>query len=223
MNQRGFTFKRYEESLKLAKEKGYSFSPLGDFDENRESESLILLRHDLDHPVLHKALSFAGIENRLGIKATYFVRVHSDEYNPFGFKIYSALRQILDMGHEIGLHYEHLDFCDVTREDPDTIITKGKKLLELIFDTKIKGIAGHRSFTDIQNWDFWEDHNFRDFGFEYDAYEDRFMSSMLYIDDSLRQWKEGKCMCQYIADGVPRLYFLTHPFYWYHKSFPLER
>lgn len=223
MNQCGFTFQHYEESLKLAKRKGYTFSTLGDFDHNKESSRLIILRHDLDYATIQKAQSFAEIENQLNIKATYFVRVHSDEYNPFGFKSYYALRQILNMGHEIGLHYEHLDFCDITKEDPATVITKGKRLLELIFDIKIKGMSGHGSFTDIQNWHFWKDHNFRDFGFEYDAYGDKFMSSMLYIDDSLRHWKEGKCMCQYISDGVPRLYFLTHPFYWYHKSFQLER
>ena len=222
MSQCGFTFKNYEESLKLAKEKGYSFSTLGDFDDNKENDLLILLRHDLDYPELQKALSFAEIENRLNIKATYFVRVHSDRYNPFGFKTYYALRQILNLGHEIGLHYEHLDFCDITKEDPAKIIMKDKRLLELIFDIKIKGIAGHRDWTDIVNWDFWKDHDFRDFDFEYDAYEDKFMNSMLYIDDSLRHWKEDKCMCQYIHNKVSRLYFLTHPFYWYHRSWYLE-
>lgn len=225
MDRCGFTFQHYEESLRLAKEKGYSFSRLCDFDDNKESKLLILLRHDLDRDSLgmQKTLSMAEIENRLGIKATYFVRVHSDEYNPFGFKVYYALRQILNMGHEIGLHYEHLDFCDITKEDPATIIMKEKRLLELTFDIKIKGIAGHRDWTDIQNWDFWKDHNFRDFDFEYDAYEDKFMNSMLYIDNSLRHWKEGKCMCQYISNKVPRLYFLIHPFCWYHKWFQLER
>ena len=99
MDQCGFTFKHYEESLKLAKEKGYSFSRLCDFDDNKGSKLLIVLRHDLDYPEMQKALSFAEIESRLGIKATYFVRVHSDEYNPFGFKVYHALRQILNMGH----------------------------------------------------------------------------------------------------------------------------
>ena len=99
---------------------------------------------------------------------------------------------------------------------------KDKRLLELIFDIKIRGVAGHRYWTDITNWDFWKDHNFEDFSFEYDAYGDKFINSMLYIDDSLRQWKEDKCMCQYISNKVPRLYFLTHPFYWYHRSFHLE-
>lgn len=219
----GFTFKHYEESLKLARENGYSFSTLGDFDSNRENNLLVLLRHDLDYPVLQKALTIAEIESGLNIKATYFVRVHSDQYNPFGFKTYYFLRKILSMGHEVGLHYEHLDFCELTREDPANIIMKDKRLLELIFDIKIRGIAGHRDATDNINWDFWKDHNFKDFGFEYDAYEDKFMKSMLYIDDSLRHWKEDKCMCQYISNEVPKLYFTTHPVWWYHKSYHLER
>ncbi len=71
MSQCGFTFQHYEETLKLAKEKGYSFSRLCDFDDNKERELLILLRHDLDLPATQKVLSFAQIENKLGIKATH--------------------------------------------------------------------------------------------------------------------------------------------------------
>jgi hypothetical protein len=217
-----FNLKHYEESLKLAKRKGYSFSTLCDFDANKKNKFLVLLRHDLDNPQVHKALDFAQIESKLGIKATYFVRVHSDGYNPFGFKTYSILRQILALGHEIGLHYEHLDFCAITNENPAKIIAKEKSLLELIFDIRIKGIAGHISFTDVHNWDFWKEHDYKKFGFDYDAYEDKFMDGALYIDDSLGKWKEGKCICQYIERKVPRLYILTHPFYWYHKAFHLE-
>jgi hypothetical protein len=217
-----FNFRHYEESLKLAKRKGYSFSTLGDFDSNRGNRLLVLLRHDLDNPQVHKALDFARIESKLGIKATYFVRVHSDGYNPFGFKTYSVLKKILELGHEIGLHYEHLDFCAINNETPDSIIVKEKKLLELIFDIRIKGIAGHRSFSGIQNWDFWKDKDYKNFGFDYDAYEDKFMEDTLYIDDSLGKWKDGKCICQYIRTEHLRLYVLTHPFYWYHKAFQLE-
>ena len=207
----------------MAREGGYSSSTLGEFDANQGRARLLIMRHDLDYPEMKKALSCAEIENRLGIKATYFVRVHSDDYNPFGFKTYHGLRQILDMGHEIGLHYENLDFCHVTGEDPARVIAKEKELLELILDTKVKGIAGHGDWSGIVNWDFWKDHHYRDFGFEYDAYEGKFMNSMLYIDDSLRRWKEDKCMCSYISGHVPRLYFLAHLFYWYHRSFQLER
>jgi hypothetical protein len=221
-NKCSFKFQHYEESLRLAKKKGYSFSSLGEFDSNRHSKLLLLLRHDLDSPQVHKALVFAQIESNLGIKATYFVRVHSDGYNPFGFKTYSTLKQILALGHEIGLHYEHLDLCAITNETPATIIAKEKRLLELIFDIKVRGVAGHKSFTDIQNWDFWKDHDFKDFGFDYDAYEDKFMDGMLYTNDSLGRWKEGKCICQHIDEEVPRLYILTHPIYWYHKMFNLE-
>ncbi len=218
----GFTFSHYEESLKLAKEQGYFFSTLADFKVNKDKNPLIILRHDVDYSEMPRALSFAEIENKLGIKATYFIRVHCDEYNPFGFKTYQAIRHILNLGHEIGLHYEHLDFCDITKEDPAIIITKEKQILELIFDVKVKGIAAHIGWADIINWSFWAGQHFTDFDFEYDAYQDTIMNNMLYADDSLRHWKEDKCMCWYIKNQVPRLYFLTHGYYWYHESFYLE-
>ena len=47
--------------------------------------------------------------------------------------------------------------------------------------------------------------------------ENKFMNSMLYIDDSLGQRQEDKCMCQYVSMQIPRLYLLNHLFYWYHN------
>jgi len=222
MGKCNFTFAHYRETLILAKNSGYNFSNLGDFDPVTIGKSFILLRHDIDCPAFNKALSFAKIENELKVKATYFIRVHSDAYNPFGFRNYHILRQIIDLGHEVGLHYEHIDFCKITREDPASILKKGKNILELILGVKIKGIAGHGEGFIPKNWDFWQKYNFKDFGFEYDAYEEKFMNGVQYVDDALGKWNEGKCMCKYI-NQFDKIYFQFHPVYWYHKHFQLEQ
>ena len=216
-----FSFNHYKNTLIFAKERGYIFSNFRTFEEEKNEAYVILLRHDIDHSQL-KALEFAKIERDLGIKSTYFVRVHSNYYNPYGFKVYTVLKKILDLGHEIGLHYENIDFAEVTNEDPCEIIKKDKKILDIVLEKSIEGIAAHRDFNQVSNLDFWKKHDLKDFGFKYEAYEERFLRDILYISDSLGMWKTGKCMCHYIQKRIPRLYIVTHPCYWYHVSYHLE-
>ena len=217
-----FTFQHYREILKWAKENGYDFISMEDFASGMRAEKFLIIRHDIDFSP-QSALEFAKIEHEMGARATYFIRVHSDNYNPFGFKTYNALRKVIDYGHDIGLHYEHLDFADITKQDPSQLITKEKKLLEDIFDLSIKGIAPHGDFTQIDNSEFWNQRDIKEFGFSYDAYMDFFFENIFYVSDSLGNWGgDGKCVCEHIKTEK-KLYVLLHPCYWYHTSYHLER
>ena len=60
-------------------------------------------RVDVDFSI-DKAERLALIFNDLGIKGTFFVRLH--EYNLLSYKNYRILKFIQDSGHEIGLHTE---------------------------------------------------------------------------------------------------------------------
>lgn len=87
-----FTYSHYKKSLELAKNKGYTFMSLTEFEENKDKEPLIILRHDIDFSP-RSALELAKIENQLDIRSTYFVRVHANSYNLIDsyvvFKIFS--------------------------------------------------------------------------------------------------------------------------------------
>ncbi len=217
-----FTFEHYRYLLKTAKNNGYDFISMEEFAKGRRADKFLIIRHDIEFSP-SSALEFAKIENELGAKATYFVRVHTDNYNPFGFKTYNVIKKIIELGHDIGLHYEHLDFSEITKQDPSTVISKEKKMLELIFDIQIKGIAPHRDFTPVINRDFWNERDFKEFGFTFEAYMDEFFDDILYLSDSMGKWSgEGKCLCLYI-NKVQRIYVLLHPFYWYNTSYHLER
>ena len=58
-------------------------------------ESSIILRHDVDK-LPRNSLKFAQIQNKLGIKGSYYFRIVPQSFNP----------QIAELGHEIGYHYE---------------------------------------------------------------------------------------------------------------------
>jgi hypothetical protein len=48
----------------------------------------------------------ARLEAELGARATYFVSLHSDLYNPFVPVVLARLREIAALGHWIGLHFK---------------------------------------------------------------------------------------------------------------------
>lgn len=208
-----FKLSHYEYCLKSAKDKGYSFALLKDY-ERCTKERIIFLRHDVDSdPDL--ALNFADIEKKFRIRATYFFRVHS-EHNLFSLSNYRAIMRIKKEGHEIGLHAE-TDFASLVGEHEHQMLSRGKAVLEAITGSEISGVSMHeptRSIRRLQKSDI------KGLGFKYDAYDPRLLERLKYISDSSCRWREG-CLCNFIQAGVPRLYILTHPIWWFKQS-PIE-
>lgn len=213
-----FSFKHYEETLERARN-SYRFITMKEFDEFKNENWLFMLRHDVDFHI-KRALEFAKIENKLGIKATYLIRVHAKEYNPFEFNSYRILRMIQNLGHEIGLHFEVMDMAYITNEDPDDIFKKEKKVLEAILDSKIVTAGEHADRGGVSKLDFFKNKKYEDFGIINEAYDEKFMGTMKYISDSNGRWRE-KCFCQYLFKE-PRLYILTHPIFWWHEHYHTE-
>jgi hypothetical protein len=108
-----FTFRHYRDIILLAKKKGYTFSTFNDYDHNKSKRRLILLRHDVDINLIN-ALKLAKIENKLGAVSTFFIRLHAP-FNVFSYDNYPILKKIINLSHEIGLHYEQ-DFFTILNE-----------------------------------------------------------------------------------------------------------
>ncbi|MEA3427910.1 MAG: hypothetical protein U9Q84_01545 [Thermodesulfobacteriota bacterium] len=64
-------------------------------------EKVLILRHDVDRKP-GNALVFAKIEKKVGIRASYYFRIVKESYDE------DVISQIVEMGHEIGYHYENL-------------------------------------------------------------------------------------------------------------------
>lgn len=72
------------------------------------SEDIILpaiIRHDVDMD-LQEAVKMAEIENEIGIRSTFFVLLTSEYYNLLSGKNTNSVKKILELGHEIGLHFD---------------------------------------------------------------------------------------------------------------------
>ncbi len=209
----GFTHSHYRACIEHALDSGCKFLRMKDALNGSDDDKVILMRHDEDLS-LPAAYNLARIEADLGIKATYFVRLHAKNYNLLSQESYSSVHKIIEMGHEIGFHYElHAHPTLLLREEK--IFVHSKALLESLLDTEITGISYHEPARFMDK----DDNRELPPGIQYEAYEERFMDNYKYISDSSAHWREG-CMCQHIGKEE-RLYILTHGFWWFDKS-PVE-
>ncbi|MBA3662168.1 MAG: hypothetical protein H0W64_10590 [Gammaproteobacteria bacterium] len=230
-----FTFANLESHFELALSLGYEVLRCQDYLERKMTthSKLLVNRVDIDVSV-KKAERIANIFNKLGIKATFFVRLHANEYNPFSFENYRILKYIKETGHEIGYHSEVNDEAVIWNEDATHCLWRDIDILNRIFDIKITGVASHGGMTGLNNLDFWKDKKPRDFNLGYEAYDtepefDLFHNS-LYVSDSC--WTYWKCynngkliendhrnLGDHLKQGKPLVYSLIHPENYFNHHF----
>jgi len=101
---RDFTLEIYKQLISELKKAGYSFQRVEDFIQ-KPVDRVVVLRHDVD---LRKwaAIRLAKYEASIDIKSTYYFRIGQQSYSPI------IIKQIVDLGHEIGYHYEDLASCN---------------------------------------------------------------------------------------------------------------
>lgn len=211
MQKDDFSLKNYKRCLEYSLELGYSFFTLADFFSNAANAAKnIILRHDIDTQ-LDMALEMSYIEKSLNLRATYFIRLHSHSYNFLCIKDIRKIKQIIDNGHEIGLHYES-DFYLLNNKSINESVKVEVDIIEYFCNIKIKTICPHEpTRTNCFNLE----------SVNYDqAYDDKLFKKYKYISDSSCRWRDGS-FYENISKGHQNLYILTHPYWWYNSS-PIE-
>lgn len=212
-----FSFEHFGFIISQLKKNGHEFVQ---FTEEPKSDRYIYLRHDVDRS-LEKAAAMAALEQSLGVRATYFVRLHSRYYNCFSFPGLIALRNIMKAGHEIGLHTEFYDVAKVLGDDGPAVFAREKRILEEIIERPVRVFSPHRT-TGSTNTDeiVKRLHTLSNANQMLCTFDERFQGDVKYISDSSGIWREG-CPCGYL-DRYPRLQMLVHPIWWYREHIELE-
>jgi len=199
-----FTLQHYKEVLSYAK-KQYTFQTFSEYVNSPKQSHAILLRHDVDYSI-DKAFEMAKLESSLGIKSTYFVLLRASFYNPYSPTNTSHLKKILELGHEIGLHY---DSTELSKEKfPYKKLKEEINQLEQIIDHKIFVIAQHNPTISPKLNKIPEKF--------LDVRESKIFKSIPYISDSVKNWRAG-CMCNHIGKETI-LQILIHPIWWTQKQ-----
>lgn len=231
-----FTFANLEREFAAVLAEGYRAVTCREYVAEKAAglvDRLLVNRVDIDLSV-KKARRLAEIFDRLGIRGTFFVRLHAPEYNPFSFENYRCLRFIRDGGHEIGYHSEVVDQAAIWGEDAADNLRRDLDVLARMLDTEIVGAASHGGMTGLNNLDFWKTHRPGDFGLLYEAYDrepafDLFHTSRYVSDSNWTYWKsydagtvrseDRRSPAEHARDGVPVLYSLIHPDTYFDRHF----
>jgi hypothetical protein len=222
-----FTFKFIEQEYKAALDAGYEVITCAEYVERKNSLPVKILvnRVDIDLSV-KKTGRLVEIFNKLGIKASFFLRLHAPEYNPFSFENYRIIKHLIESGHELGYHSEVIDQSVIWNEDAVEILKRDIDIVNRMFNIKIKGIASHGGMTGLNNLDFWKERKATEFGLLYEAYDHEsafnlFQESLYISDSEWTRWKsynkgvkmdgDLRSISEHLVDNHPLLHVLIHP------------
>lgn len=198
-----FTLTAYENLLHKAKEH-FLFCSYTDYDPDG---SFVLWRHDVDLS-LEQAARLAAIEKNQNVRATYFIHLHNEFYNALDSNSLKLMRDILNCGHSIGLHFDIWYYGIQSLEQLLYWLKFEKKILENLLHVEIPVFSFHN--TNEYSMSF-EEISYAGMINTYSAY---FKQKVTYCSDSNGYWRFKKLSDVLTDSSVKRLQVLTHPGWW---------
>jgi len=208
-----FSLDSYRALLTALKGRGYQFATFpGSAELLEQRRPFALMRHDIDFD-LGAAEKIAEIEAEEGVVASYFVLLRTELYNLFSADGSAAVRRILDLGHQLGLHFDCAAYSpESTTRDLAEASDLEASILERWFGRKIDVISYHRPSKLVLAGDP-----------ELSAprthtYMRAYTESIRYVSDSRGTWGHGSPTdTDAFRNGKP-LHILTHPIWWAHET-----
>lgn len=199
----GFHLEGYIALLEALRDLGYTLAPVTAMPDR--SQRCAHIRHDIDLH-LEGIDRVARAEAAIGVRATYYVLLTS-LYSPLSEPSIAVLRELVALGHELGLHY------DLQLYPQDPIAAKQRldleaSLLGVAVGCPVRTIVRHQPSLGggdpfLQNSGYLNAHD--------PAYE----PGMRYFSDSCRLWREAEL--RRVLTGIERperLHLNTHPESW---------
>lgn len=198
-----FTIEHYKRATQSYIDYGYEFCDLIK-ECDKDSKNKIIMFHDVDHDI-SLCKNFMTVEKDLGIKATYFLRLHAKSYNMLSNKSINFAKEILDNGGDIGLHYEP-SFRPVRNVSYEHHINQEMEILATHIDKEVKIYNLHEPTRTGKDLTFCMPEKNR-------CYNSEFLQQYKYLSDSSCRWREG-CFSEHVGKWS-KILVLTHPIWWY--------
>ncbi len=202
-HDKDFTEKNYKKILELIKSK---YDVLK-FDEIKGKKRFVILRHDIDFSI-HRAHKLAKIEKQNGIEASYFLWLGSFFYNLFEIEAKALIFKIIEMGHDIGLHFDSANYNIHSEKDLSYWLNFEKKILETNFKVKIKVFSFHNPTDDILRYNRYQ------YAGMINTYSKSFREELGYCSDSNGYWRHERLGGILKEEKYDKLQILIHPGWW---------
>ena len=197
-----FSLAAYSALLDRMLEAGADLLPVTSMGKSECVPKTVFLRHDIDFS-LELCVPMAEVEASKGIKATYYILLNG----PYSVDDKNGRRHLLrlvELGHEIGLHYDLKNYPDQSNEQKLKLESEIEHLEHLI-EQKIPTITmhePHRTAGDPFKEGPWiHPHN------------PILFNTVRYVSDSCRAWRD-ESLLEFFSREEDRLLFLTHPELW---------
>jgi hypothetical protein len=170
------------------------------------SHPFFILRHDVDYSP-GAAIRMATLEAEAGWRATYFLLPNGPYYNLLDPEHAGLPRRLVELGHEVGLHYDVRFLRPFPRGEWDQLLDAQARLLAALSGQSVSSIAMHQPALNGED----------PFALRTDylnAYHPQFIGETTYVSDSCRAWRDRAW--QILSEGpLPeRLQICLHPLNW---------
>lgn len=182
-----FTYDVYAELLEAGIDNDYTFLTVNEYVRQEIiPDRSIVLRHDVDRKP-ENALDLARIEADVGVPSTYYFRAIEKTFKP------DILREIEQLGHEVGYHYEDLDRA---KGDLKTAHRQFAVNLEQFREyVTVDTICMHGNpLTSQDNREMWAKQNFEKHDLIGEGYLSFDFTEVTYFTDTNRTWYDEKTM-----------------------------
>lgn len=204
---RGFSIDDYRRILVELSRLGYEAVDLEELDPDRP---LMFLRHDVDL-CLGRAVAVAEAEHALRMRATYYVLVSTEMYNPASAESRRRMRRIVELGHSVGLHFDATKY-EGGRAELEAAANEECELLSRLAGAPVRSLSFHRPAPELRGL---ADR----FAGRVHTYEPRFFNEIGYISDSSGGWYRGHPLDHPAIAARTAIQLLTHPAWW-HSATP---
>ena len=197
-----FSWESYKRMITSFLDAGYRTRLFRELD---PSQPHLILRHDVDFS-LKLSVDIAKIEADLGVKAHYFVLLRTEFYNLYSLDDWQYLRTLMDLGHDVGLHFD----ASLYEQEFDTLEAAAATecgVLEKILGADVTTISFHRPAKTLLGLD-------RPLAGRLHAYQPRFFDDIAYVSDSQGLFRFGDPLDDPAFAAKSAMQLLTHPIWW---------
>jgi hypothetical protein len=177
------------------------------------------MRHDVEFSV-ERAYNLASFENTKDFHSAYFFQLTNNTYNLLSRKNRDLVLEIINMGHNVGLHFHLNGMSDINIIKEQ--IKKEIEIMELMLDRKINIFSIHRPTTDVLR------NTIRLEGI-INTYDDLFFSftedvtahppKIKYLSDARHRWNYKLEPDDETINKYDQIQILVHPYSWTKKGY----
>lgn len=204
-----FTEVNYKKLLVLAK-KRYEFNSYCDINWGTR---FVLWRHDCDYS-LNRSFALAKLEASEGVRSTYFLNPHCEYYNLFEKSQCDLVREIIEMGHEIGLHFDASFYGPLDETRLIKAVGDEADLLERLFGIRPGSFSFHNPGPETLAWEADQ------YAGLVNCYSKRLKNEVGYCSDSNGYWRFRRLEDVLSVASDSCLQVLTHPGWWQPNAMP---